>query len=273
MAVPGQVRLAVVLLLTVPGLEAYDYFNSGAGCAAAGCAALGESQCSSIANYKSAVSKSNRPPDCYRKNSKFYFNANTNGVCTSSLECVCSCTASPPPPPAAPCTWLRITTGTEADDPGTLDVAVNAGTGYSWVTQGDSFASGETVLEACYASPASVQIRSPSNDGWAGAVEYLDAGAYAPLECTSACSGGAQTDSTTSTARIFADGDDNLSDIAPATCANGATCTLTLPPSPSPSPSPPSPSPPPPSPSPPPPVVSGAAWEAARSGEHGGPAR
>eukprot|EP00964_Phaeocystis_antarctica_P048638 scaffold28164_cov65-Phaeocystis_antarctica.AAC.1 len=107
------------------------------------------------------------------------------------------------------------------------------------------FASGETVLQACYDSLARVLIRGPTGDGWAGAVEYWDGGTYAPLECTSGCSGGAQTDLTTSTARIFADGDDNMSGIAPATCVNGATCTLTLPP---------------PSPPLPPPAAPGCTW-------------
>ena len=108
---------AAILLLTVPGLEAYDYFDSGASCAAAGCAALDSSQCSSIAKYKRSESKSDRPPDCYRQsNGKLYFNTNSNPTgCTTSRECVCSC----------PFTCLRITTGTGAQDDGTLDEMSN----------------------------------------------------------------------------------------------------------------------------------------------------
>eukprot|EP00964_Phaeocystis_antarctica_P071990 scaffold43977_cov55-Phaeocystis_antarctica.AAC.1 len=86
----GRVRLAAIFLLTVPGLEAYDHVRSGASCAAAGCATLDSSQCSSEATYQFSIDRSDRPPDCHRKSGsgKLYFNTNTNpSGCTTSREC------------------------------------------------------------------------------------------------------------------------------------------------------------------------------------------
>ena len=46
--------------------------------------------------------------------------------------------------------------------------------------------------QACYASLMGVQVRSPTNDGWAGAVEWsADGGStYSAFMCTSGCSSG-----------------------------------------------------------------------------------
>ena len=142
-------------------------------------------------------------------------------------------------------TLVRITTGSVSDSGGTLDVAIDNGTGvYTWVTRGASWALSSTVLETSYATLLGVRVHSPTNNGWSGSVEYSSDGgvSYAPFPCTSSCSGDA--------APIAVDGDDSSGLAGSTRCVNGDTCTLSIPQPPL---VPPSPSPPPPSPSPPPP--------------------
>jgi len=118
-------------------------------------------------------------------------------------------------------THLRITTTV---DEGSLDVEVDDGSGYAWVTTGVFWRKGSTVLDASYHQLSGVRVRSPSGNGWVGAIEYSsDGGAtYAPFVCTDCTKG-------SSTARITVDGDSNALD-SPTTCFGAAqsTCTLAL---------------------------------------------
>ena len=133
---------------------------------------------------------------------------------------------SPPPPspsPPPPRVHLRITTGTSAAADGTLDVQVDDGSGYAWVTTGQNWAKGSTVLDALYHTLSGVRVRGPTRDGWVGAIEYSSDGGvtYAPFVCTDCTKG-------SSTAHIAVDGD-SMNAAPPTTCFGGATCALSPP--------------------------------------------
>jgi len=123
---------------------------------------------------------------------------------------------------------LRITTGSFQNwNAGTLDVGVDDGSGYAWVTTGQIWAVGSTVLDASYEMLSGVKVRNPTNDGWEGAIEYSSDGgvSYVPFVCTDCTKG-------SSTARIFVDGNFNPGGFETSACANGATCSLQVPPPP-----------------------------------------
>eukprot|EP00964_Phaeocystis_antarctica_P099526 scaffold65379_cov71-Phaeocystis_antarctica.AAC.1 len=120
---------------------------------------------------------------------------------------------------SSPRTHLRITTGTSASDVGTLDVEVDDGSGYAWVSTGQAWALGSTVLDASYQTLSGVRVRNPTSDGWVGVIEYSSNGgiSFAPFVCTDCTKG-------YSTAIIAVDG--NSDGVATTTCLNGATCAL-----------------------------------------------
>ena len=63
-------------------------------------------------------------------------------------------------------------TGNDQHNDGTLNVAVDVGSGYSWHVETTAvFAKGSTVLDACFAALLGVQVRGPTTDAWAGSVE------------------------------------------------------------------------------------------------------
>jgi len=115
---------------------------------------------------------------------------------------------------------LRIVTGTDAYNNGTLDVYIEQGSGYEAVTSGASWSSGETVVQACYATLNAVRVTNPTTDAWAGSV-YLseDGGEYLPLFCSDCTEEG-------SSAYIAVDGDGNGAFLASTNCLNGAWCSL-----------------------------------------------
>ena len=119
-------------------------------------------------------------------------------------------------------THLRITTGTSISAGGTLDVEVDDGSGYAWVTTGQAWALGSTVLDASYHTLSGVRVRNPTGDGWVGAIEYSSDGGvtYAPFVCTDCTKG-------SSTANIAVDGDSDGPN-APTTCQDGTTCALQI---------------------------------------------
>ena len=133
---------------------------------------------------------------------------------------------SPPLPPSPPVlppgmtACLRIVTGTDAYNNGTLDVYIEQGSGYEAVTSGASWSSGETVVQACYATLNAVRVTNPTTDAWSGSV-YLseDGGEYLPLFCSDCTEEG-------SSAYIAVDGDSNGAFLASTNCLNGAWCSL-----------------------------------------------
>ena len=115
---------------------------------------------------------------------------------------------------------LRITTGTFDANDGTLDVEVDDGSGYASVTKGVFWGRGDVVLDASYPTLSGVRVRSPTNNGWIGAIEYSSDGGvtYVSFLCTD-CTAGSDT------ARIAVDGN-STPRRGVATCLGGATCTL-----------------------------------------------
>ena len=128
--------------------------------------------------------------------------------------------ASPFAPPASVC--LRITTGVGSNNDGSINIAIDTGSGYSWVSTGSSFSQGSTVLNNCYSALLGVQVRNPTSDAWTGTVESSNDGgsSWSPLSCSSGCQGG------TGSAQFSADGNSDGVDQAATVCLNGATCTL-----------------------------------------------
>ena len=107
---------------------------------------------------------------------------------------------------------------------GTLDVEVDDGSGYAWITTGQTWVQGSTVLDASYHTLSGVRVRNPTSNAWVGAIEYSSDGgvSYAPFVCMDCTTG-------SSTARIAVDGDSNAGKYAPTTCFGGATCALSPP--------------------------------------------
>ena len=137
-------------------------------------------------------------------------------------------------PPALYC--ARVVTGS-ADTPphpvdsrrGILDVGYDnpaLGSAFEWVSTGQFWASGSTVLQVCQERPFTIRLRAPSTNGWTGSVWRSEDGGSSygqPMVCAEGCTG-----STSSAAAIVVDGDDDASDQATTQCLNGATCSLTF---------------------------------------------
>jgi hypothetical protein len=124
---------------------------------------------------------------------------------------------------------LKIITGTDTYDKGTLEVYVHDGS--SWNTEASKnltqnlFELNEIVLEKCYSSPFSgLEVKNPNTQGWGGQILVGNQhGDYVPMVCLS-CNG-----TSTSTESIDFDGDSSLSNRNTATCLNGNRCAITLP--------------------------------------------
>ena len=134
--------------------------------------------------------------------------------------------------PQPPRLTLRISTGTGSNNEGTLDVAVDQGLGYEWVTRGKWWDKGSPVLYHNYTALVGVRVQNLKTDGWVGAVEYSSDGgrSYAPLVCTS-CIGNSRT----STIVVDGNGDglaafalDGSAANTRAACLFGAVCNLVL---------------------------------------------
>ena len=116
---------------------------------------------------------------------------------------------------------VRIITGPESDDQGTIDVIVYS-TNDDIISSlsGDWYDNGETVLDECFPNQiGNITVHNPTNDGWRGSMEISYNGIdYAHLECID-CTG-----SDSSSAFFLVDG--NASHGANTECLNGDICTF-----------------------------------------------
>ena len=99
---------------------------------------------------------------------------------------------------AAP-TCLRILTGTDFWDDGTLDVEIDQGNGYMSITSGQRWEVGQMVVDDCFPPLLGVRVTNPTNNGWVGSVEISEGGTYLPLLCTEGCTVSGSTASIVST--------------------------------------------------------------------------
>ena len=117
---------------------------------------------------------------------------------------------------------LRVTTGNELADAGTLEVIVN-GEVVSSDDKNKLHAREEVVVDKCFVSLDKIEVRNPSNNGWIGSASVsTDGGAsYSPLlDCPSCVAAGKSARSGV----IGVDGNHDMH--AKIACLNGATCEL-----------------------------------------------
>ena len=148
-----------------------------------------------------------------------------------------SCSAEYPficrrsPPARRLCVRIVTSSGDAAD--GSLDVAVDEGSGYSWVTTGRAWAKGENVYAQCYAALTGVQLRNPSRNGWIGTVEYSRDGGvtYDSFLCAFGCTANPPpcNKGDCFPGDMVVDGDRDGIDYGQTSCLDGATCTFSLP--------------------------------------------
>ena len=111
---------------------------------------------------------------------------------------------------------LLVRTGSGTYNPGTVDILVDSGSSYA-ISSTKSFSEGEVVMDQCFDTIPTVQIRNRKTDGWAGSIELSLDGrqTYFPMECID-CTG------PTSFSPITADGRTTT------WCVDGSTCTLVV---------------------------------------------
>ena len=121
---------------------------------------------------------------------------------------------------------LRILTGVKGISNGYLRAWINAGTGYTEVTNGLTFYNVNAIVvpeTTCYPNQFSVQVQNTNNNGWIGNIERsIDGGiTWAPMVCADQCTvpGGSTFD-------IVVDGNNDAT--GHDGCKNGALCTLTM---------------------------------------------
>jgi hypothetical protein len=133
---------------------------------------------------------------------------------------------------------VRVKTWDEDENDGTITVTVNgvvvAGPG--------PYALDTVVFEHCFVEQPKVELSNPTDDAWAGAVEWSTSGTiqwgYTPFDCPACTTGIAWKDGAPRFAPFVVDGDYNGLDMSPRCCLNGNTCEFTWPATPVPTPPP-----------------------------------
>ena len=108
-------------------------------------------------------------------------------------------------------------------DAGNIDVLVDSGNGYVYVSRlGASYNRRTVVVDQCFADLVSVQVRGTTPDAWLGSILLSSDNkvSYYPLVCDD-CTG-----TTNLAGTIIVHGDEVSSFGAPTYCRNGNTCTL-----------------------------------------------
>lgn len=123
-------------------------------------------------------------------------------------------------------TCLRFTTGTRANNQGTLDVYVDQGLGAGKVLVSTGrHEQGELAYAGCFMSgpTVAVSVQNPSNDAWSGILEVsTDGGNTFTTHYPSAGTGGWTAG--TAADQMVVDGNDDSQNLALATCLDGAEC-------------------------------------------------
>ena len=128
---------------------------------------------------------------------------------------------------------LLVQTASSDESEGTLEVIVNGHT----VSSGNKtqlYRPGEVVVDKCFASLDKIDVRNPSNDGWAGSFAFSNDGGASYFNTfhirlfgrpLSDDPNRVSTNNSTSGV-IEVDGDKDV--LANVACSNGATCELLL---------------------------------------------
>ena len=112
---------------------------------------------------------------------------------------------------------IRIATGTDHLDDGTLRVTING------VVEVDGqYWRGETVINECFQSLDTIEFTNPTTNAWSGSVTITDGGKSTLIKCED-CTGSTLL----SSGNIVVDGDSDSKQLADSWCLNGKTCSLT----------------------------------------------
>ena len=114
-------------------------------------------------------------------------------------------------------TCVKITTGSDADNPGNLKVEVNDA-----VKADEKFGKQEVVIDACYKDLKNLKLTNPTTNAWAGKIEITVGGESMMIKCQG-CAGS----SFLKKGSIVVDGNSDSKEQSDTQCFNGDYCILT----------------------------------------------